>query len=234
MEGVCRSFGWYGLAILPGYLVRPLLIGLGVAIWFFAGNAPDAVFVLTLALGITGALALLQVCVMYARLAKLVGVERGKRRTGLWLRASLPLLLVNGIEEIFISSDVLLLGLMGTPDQVALYFATARSMALVNFIYYAFMIVEPRKFSLDNTGQDRNKLQTGNHRNNMVDLLAHGSRCCSNPAGRLPAAAALWSRLCRRISGFGDHRAWIYCEGLGRTDHGSSCGAGISAGQPAG
>ena len=58
---------------------------------------------------------------------------------------------MDGIEEFFISSDVLLLGFLGTPDETAMYFAAVRSMALVNFVFYAFMIVSPRKFCSSKT-----------------------------------------------------------------------------------
>ena len=51
LEGVCRSFGWFALGIVPGYLIRPLLIGVAVLLWALAGNAPDAAFVLAVAVG---------------------------------------------------------------------------------------------------------------------------------------------------------------------------------------
>lgn len=159
LEGVCRSFGWFALAIVPGYLIRPLLIGLAVLVWAFAGHTPDAAFVLSVALALTGALALIQAAIVYRRLAKQMGSVRTPAKQGLWLKASLPLVLVAGLEEIFISTDILLLSLLGTPDEVAMYFAAVRSMAIVNFVFYAFMIVSPRKFSIENAGQDRAKLQ---------------------------------------------------------------------------
>ncbi len=159
LEGVCRSFGWFALAIVPAYLIRPLLIGLAVLVWTFSGNVPDAAFVLSAALVLTGLLALIKALILFRRLAHLARPVVSSKRTTLWLRASLPLVLVAGLDEIFISTDVLLLGLMGTPDEVAMYFAAVRSMALVNFVFYAFMIVSPRRFSIDNAGQDRSKLQ---------------------------------------------------------------------------
>ncbi|MEM7425871.1 MAG: polysaccharide biosynthesis C-terminal domain-containing protein [Pseudomonadota bacterium] len=159
LEGVCRSFGWFALAIVPGYLVRPLLIGLAVVLWALSGHMPDAAFVLATALVITGISALAQAFTVYRRLSRMAKPVMGSNRRSLWLRASLPLVFVAGLEEIFISTDVLLLSLMGTPDEVALYFAAVRSMAIVNFVFYAFMIVSPRKFSVDNAGQDRARLQ---------------------------------------------------------------------------
>ena len=159
LEGVCRSFGWFALALVPTYLIRPLLIGLAVLLWGLNDGAPDAAFVLAVALTLTGIMVLFKAAVIYRRLYKIAGSVKGNERSNLWFRASLPLILVAGLEEIFISTDVLLLGLMGRPDEVAMYFAAVRSMAIVNFVFYAFMIVSPRKFSIDNAGQDRAKLQ---------------------------------------------------------------------------
>ncbi|MEM1049954.1 MAG: polysaccharide biosynthesis C-terminal domain-containing protein [Pseudomonadota bacterium] len=159
MEGVCRSFGWFGLAIVPGYLIRPVFIGLAVGVWAWSGHTPDAGFVLIVAIVATGFLMCVQAWLVRRRLARQVGAVEATSRTGLWLRATLPLMFVNGAEEMFVASDVLILGLLGTPDEVALYFAAVRSMALVNFIAYAFMIVSPRKFSIANARKDPVALQ---------------------------------------------------------------------------
>ena len=159
LEGVCRSFGWFALAIVPGYLIRIVLIGVAVFAWSYLGNTPDAALVLSIALILTGALGLIQAALVYKRVSAQTCETKTPLKRGLWLKASLPLVLVTGLEEIFISTDVLLLSLIGRPDEVAMYFAAVRSMAIVNFVFYAFMIVSPRKFSIENAGQDRAKLQ---------------------------------------------------------------------------
>jgi O-antigen/teichoic acid export membrane protein len=76
-----------------------------------------------------------------------------------WLKASLPLMVVAGMEDLLIYTDVLVLGAMLEPEQVSIYFAAARALALANFVYYAFYFVSARGFSISNALADREQLQ---------------------------------------------------------------------------
>ncbi|HET7412559.1 MAG TPA: lipopolysaccharide biosynthesis protein, partial [Pararhizobium sp.] len=54
-----------------------------------------------------------------------------------WMRAALPILLVEGFHLLLTSSDVVIVGLFLRPDKVAIYFAAAMSIALVHFVHSA-------------------------------------------------------------------------------------------------
>lgn len=161
LEGVARSFGWYRLAAVPVYIVRPALIGL-VCLGIDAGGVSltlpvvGAVLVGSMAL-VTIGLAL----VLARRLHRLAPAKsvpsRGQKR--LWLRASLPLLVLSGLEDLTSYADVLMLTLLAPSDAVGIYFAAARSLALAGFVAYAMTLVAGRRFALDLAGKSKVALQ---------------------------------------------------------------------------
>ncbi len=159
LEGVSRSYGWYLLTIVPAYILRPVLLAICVLAALGLGFVPDAGTVLGFAIAATAGIVITQACVIRSRVAKLVPDRRSTRPRRLWLIASLPLMLTLAVDEIFAWSDILILGLMVSPEQVSIYFAAQRSMSLAAFIQFAFMIVMVRDFSLAHAMRDRGELQ---------------------------------------------------------------------------
>ena len=161
LEGVARSFGWFRLAAVPVYILRPILIGLACMGLSAAGlvltlPVVGAVMVGSMAL-VTAGLTL----VLWRRLAAIAPAMAvpgcGQRR--LWLMASLPLLLLSGLEDLAGYGDVLVLSLLAEPEAVGIYFAAARSLALAGFVAYAMTLVAGRRFALDLAGKSRAELQ---------------------------------------------------------------------------
>lgn len=158
-EGVSRAFGWYLLTIVPSYVIRPVLIAAGILIAYSAGYTPDAALVLGIAVAITACIVIAQAFIIRKRLIKLFGDLRGTSIKKFWVTSSLPLILSTGVDELYIWSDILILGFMVPAPEVAIYFAAQRSMSLASFIQYAFMLVSVREFSLANAMRDRKELQ---------------------------------------------------------------------------
>ncbi len=161
LEGVARSFGWFRLAAVPVYILRPILVGLvciGLNAAGIALTLPlvGAVLIGSMAL-VTAGLAM----VLAARLKAIAPVgtasPRGQKR--LWLMASLPLLLLSGLDDLAGYGDVLVLSLLADPAEVGIYFAAARSLALAGFVAYAMTLVAGRRFALDRAGKSRAELQ---------------------------------------------------------------------------
>lgn len=164
LDGVARSFGWFRLALVPVYIVRPMLIGAACLTLFMAG--------VTLTLEIVGAVVVIAMAAVSCGLALVVGARLGRPKTApgasrrsrlpeqrLWIRASLPLLLVSGLEDLLTYCDVLVLGLLMAPQDVAIYFAAARTLALVNFAYFAIYVLSGRDFALAFADPDRARRQ---------------------------------------------------------------------------
>jgi len=170
LEGIARASGWFALAIIPAYVLRPVAMAAVVAVLAGLGTGLDAAAVLAIALSVTALLTAGQALILRQRLTRQLATQtsaaaplpttrhrRNKRR--LWLRATLPLVLIYGIEELYIASDILLLGLLAEPADVGIYFAAVRVMTLAGYVYYAFMLISSREFSLARADRDTAALQ---------------------------------------------------------------------------
>ncbi|MBE7732368.1 lipopolysaccharide biosynthesis protein [Devosia faecipullorum] len=169
LEGVARSFGWFRLAALPVYVLRPILIGLIC----LALSAAGVVLSLPVVGGVLiGSMALVtaMLALILARRLQALAPEGESARPGqkrLWLMASLPLLLLSGLDDLAGYGDVLVLSLLVEPGAVGIYFAAARSLALAGFVAYAMTLVAGRRFALDLAGKSRADLQ---------DSILHNTR----------------------------------------------------------
>ena len=56
-----------------------------------------------------------------------------------WITTALPILMVEGFYSLLAYTDVLVLQYFRPPDEVAVYYAAAKTLALVSFIYYSIV-----------------------------------------------------------------------------------------------
>jgi O-antigen/teichoic acid export membrane protein len=146
-EGLARSFNWANLALWPTYIVRPLmiLIFMGGALWFGAPtNAVTAMAAVVVATYVT---ALGQ----FFRLGREMrrAVPPGPRRylPVLWIMVALPIFVVEGFFNLLTNVDILIVGRLMQPEQVAIYFAAVKTMALVHFVYFSVRAGSAQRFS---------------------------------------------------------------------------------------
>jgi O-antigen/teichoic acid export membrane protein len=136
-DGIGRGRGWMLLALLPPYLLRPLLVLVAMAAAAALGlplTAPTAVSAAILATWATG---LLQLTALGPRLwVEMAGVrpETDWRR---WLGVGLPLMAITVAEIALQTTDVLILARVLPPETVAVYYAAAKTMSLVLYVHYA-------------------------------------------------------------------------------------------------
>jgi O-antigen/teichoic acid export membrane protein len=154
-DGIARSYDWVGLSLMPTYVVRQILLTALMAGAYVAQlpmNAVTAMIVSGAAIWLPtlGQLALLN--------RRLHGrVEPGPRAYAVrqWLSTSLPILLVAGFYLLLTYTDVLVLQQFRPPDEVAIYYAAAKTLALVSFIYYAVAATTAHRFSVYHVTGDR-------------------------------------------------------------------------------
>ncbi|WP_280949970.1 lipopolysaccharide biosynthesis protein [Neorhizobium galegae] len=147
LDGTARSNGWTVTALSPTYLIRPTLIlafMLG-ALWF--GAAHTAVTAMQAALAATYVTTLLQLLRLTLRLRRLYGPGPMQFEIGAWFRYSLPLFLVDGIGFLLTNADVVVVGLYLPPDQVGIYYAAAKTIVLVQFVYFSIKAAAGPRFS---------------------------------------------------------------------------------------
>lgn len=157
-DGIARSHDWMRLGLMPQFIVRQTLI-----IGFTAGA-----FMLGFNLGATAAmlasfaavwLAMLgQMIVLNRRLAR--HVEPGAKTYDVrgWLAVSLPILLVESFYLLLSYTDVLVLQQFRPSEEVGIYFAVVKTLALVSFIHYAMSATTAHRFAEYNAQGDKDRL----------------------------------------------------------------------------
>lgn len=146
-DSIARSYDWPLLAMMPTFIWRPLLI-LGIILALvLSGQPATAVTAAIAAVIATWTVAITQYVTLRSKLR--TRVEPGPRdyQLGTWLAVSLPMLLVEGFLQLITSADVIMVSLWHPPDDVAVYFAASKTLALVHFVYFAVRAASAHRFS---------------------------------------------------------------------------------------
>ncbi len=157
-SGIARCYDWISLAFAPPYILRHvvLLALLGAA--FVAGlPLTAAATMLATALTLWGC-TLGQTVILDRRLARVVAPGPKAHAVREWLATSTPISLVEGFFYLLTYTDVIVLTQFRPPDEVAIYYAAAKTMALVSFIYFAVAQTVAHKFTEYHVAGDRERL----------------------------------------------------------------------------
>ncbi|SMQ70304.1 Membrane protein involved in the export of O-antigen and teichoic acid [Devosia lucknowensis] len=173
-EGVARSFGWFRLAALPVYVIRPVLIGGTCVLLHALGVELSLPIVGAVLIGSMGLVVAVMAWQLSHRLRRLdaTRMPASAKQKRLWLAASLPLLVLSGLDDLTSYADVLVLSLMVPPELVGMYFAAARALALAGFVAYAMTLVAGRRFAVDLASSDRQVLQASVLQSTRLTLWA--------------------------------------------------------------
>ncbi len=157
-DGIARSHDWMRLGLMPQFLVRQ-----GLIIALTAG-----IVVLGLDLGATAAMAASAGAVWIAMLGQMIVLNRrlahqiasGPRAYDFrgWLAISLPILLVESFYLLLSYTDVLVLQQFRPSEEVGVYFAVVKTLALVSFIHYAMSATTAHRFAEYNALGDKDRL----------------------------------------------------------------------------
>jgi O-antigen/teichoic acid export membrane protein len=157
-DGLARCFDAPGLALLPPYVLRPLLILAFMAAAHELGYATNASTALIAAIAATWTAGLLQFALLTLRLRR--SVERGPAsfRPALWFAASLPLFVADGTHVLLYNIDVLFLSFFAGPEDVAVYFAVTKTLVLGAFVGFAVGAAVGHRFGEYHAAGDRERL----------------------------------------------------------------------------
>lgn len=137
LDGVGRSQNWMRLALVPPYILRPVLIFVFFGLAVLVGFRENAETTALAAIAATWSACLVQYLLLRRRLSKIIPSGGRNYKLGFWISISLPVLMIDAFEMLMTNLDTLLLQLYVAPDQIAIYFAAARSTALVAFVQFA-------------------------------------------------------------------------------------------------
>jgi O-antigen/teichoic acid export membrane protein len=153
IEGIALTKGWRDVAYGLTYVLRPLLIPLIFAVAILFGGRADAAWAMAafaIAMWIS---TLLMLAVIVWRVRRLLGPGRVVEERPLWLKAALPVLLVDGAYLFMTSIDLIALSFLSSPEQVGAYAAAGRLVALVAFVHFGMSWATGHHFSkLDAAG----------------------------------------------------------------------------------
>jgi O-antigen/teichoic acid export membrane protein len=156
-ECVARAYDWVQLSQLPTYILRQLaLLGLMLVAYLagFPMNADAAMVASFLAILIT---VYGQSAILNRRLAAVsIGPKLYDLKT--WFQTSLPIVIVEGFYLLLTYTDVLVLQQFRPPDEVGVYYAAAKTLALVAFIYFSVATTTAHKFAAYHVAGERERL----------------------------------------------------------------------------
>ena len=157
-DGIARSHDWMRLGLMPQFIVRQALI-IGIT----AGA-----LVLGFHLGATAAMIASAGAVWIAMIGQMIvlnrclalHIEPGARTYDFrgWLAISLPILLVESFYLLLSYTDVLVLQQFRSSEEVGVYFAVVKTLALVSFIHYAMSATTAHRFAEYHALGDKDRL----------------------------------------------------------------------------
>jgi len=157
LQGISRANSWAIAALSPTYIIRPILILAFMAAALIAGYEPCAENAVIASILATYATTIIQLVRVTARID--LKIPAGPRKTLFrqWFAVSLPIFLVESFFFLLTNADVLMVGAYMEPDDVAVYFATVKTLALVHFVYFAVKAGVAQRYAQFTHG-DREKL----------------------------------------------------------------------------
>ena len=157
-EGIARAYGWVNVALLPPYIVRSLVLIALMAAAHVMGFASDAVTAMTAAVIATWATAVIQFVMLERRLAGAITPGPKAYEAATWLLTAIPIFMVEGFYFLLTYTDVLVLQQFRSPEEVAIYYAAAKTLALVAFVHYSVAAATTHKFTEYHVRGDRARL----------------------------------------------------------------------------
>ncbi len=146
-DGIGRGNAWMSVALVPPYVLRPLLLLASMFVANRAGLPMNAATAAGGAIVATWLAGLMQALSITRRVRATIpeGPSRTDFRT--WLAISAPLLVILTAELLLQNTDILVVSRFMSPNDVGIYFAAGKTMALIMFVHYAVGSAVAHKFA---------------------------------------------------------------------------------------
>ncbi len=157
-DGIARSYNWVHLALLPLYVVRHVvMLALVLAAYLlkFPADAVTAIAAMGVAIAVT---ALGQTVMLNRRIRREIEPGPKALEVRTWYATALPILTVEGFYLWLSHTDILVLQYFRSPEDVAVYFAAAKTLTLISFVYFAVSGAVAHRFSEYHVSGDREQL----------------------------------------------------------------------------
>jgi O-antigen/teichoic acid export membrane protein len=146
-DGVARAHSWAGVALAPTFILRPILIIAAMGLAILAGFPADAPTAMIATIFATYVASVSQFVALFKRLKQAVPPGPRKFIPTKWLAITMPIFLIEGFYNLLTNVDILFVSHYMRPEKVAIYFAAAKTLALVHFVYFAVKAAAAHRFS---------------------------------------------------------------------------------------
>ena len=157
-DSMARAYGWMNLALIPPFLLRPLLILAVMAAFYLSGFPMTAVMAISAAIVATWITSLIQIVLLQPRLNQEIPKGDRQDETKFWLKVALPILLMESFVLFLQNTDVLVLSQFHAPDDVAIYYAALKTINLITFVHFAVSNAVANRFSAYQARGDKDLL----------------------------------------------------------------------------
>ncbi|HEX3162584.1 MAG TPA: lipopolysaccharide biosynthesis protein [Pseudolabrys sp.] len=156
--GIAQSYDWPNLALMPFYIWRQLAITVLMGAIWLIGAPTSAVTAMIVAVATTWAVTMVQLGLLNRRLKEEVPAGPKIYEAKTWLATSMPIFVVEGFYLLLTYVDIISIEHFGSPHDVAVYYAGARLLAIVAFVYFAIAGATTHKFTEYHVAGDRQRL----------------------------------------------------------------------------
>ena len=157
-DGIGRAYNWLHVGLIPPYILRPLALLGFMALAYAAGLPIDATSAMLAAVAATWLTTIVQLLLLNKKLSG--SVEAGPKvyETKTWLATSFPILLVESFYLLLTYTDMLLLEHLRSPEELAVYYAAAKTLALVAFVSFSVSAAVAHRFTEYHVSGNRERL----------------------------------------------------------------------------
>ncbi len=156
--GIAQCYDWPNLALMPFYIWRQLTITVLMGAAYLFGAPTGAVTAMIVAVVTTWAVTIAQLVALERRLRAKVPSGPKQYETKAWFTTSVSIMMVQGFYLLLTYVDILALEHYRSPDDVAVYYAGARLLAIVAFVYFAIAGATTHKFTQYHVSGDQKRL----------------------------------------------------------------------------
>ncbi len=157
-DSMARGYSWMNMALIPPFLLRPMLILFGMAAAYVAGLPLTALTAISVAVGATWLTSVIQIAFLHPRIRKEVPNGAKQKETKFWLITAFPILLVESFVLFLQNTDVLVLSQYHPPEDIAQYYAALKTINLITFVHFAVANAVANRFSAYEARGDKERL----------------------------------------------------------------------------
>jgi O-antigen/teichoic acid export membrane protein len=159
-DGVSRAFNWADLGLWPTFIIRPILILAFMWAAMQLGAEANAVTAMGSVIAATYLTTIVQFIWLSRRIRTVVPAGPRDYRPRTWVAIALPIFIVEGFFNLLTNIDIIIVGHYMEPDQVAIYFAAAKTLALVHFVTFAVRAGGAQRFAQYYASGERARLES--------------------------------------------------------------------------